>query len=171
MSAIEGLAFREVAPSDTETLWQLLFVASHSSEEAGADVQSIRHDPRLSRYVEGWGRRGDLGVLVDHGGQPIGGAWVRLIDGAGRDEPDFVDEETPELAIAVLPGYEGRGIGAELLGRLLAHCEGRFPAVVLSVRASNPARRLYERFGFEVVEVITNRIGGRSVKMLRRNAQ
>lgn len=47
----------------------------------------------------------------------------------------------------------GRGIG----GTLLAHVEQRArgeeaPLLALTTRTNNPARRLYERFGFEVIE-------------------
>ena len=52
-----------------------------------------------------------------------------------------------------------------LLGALLDLARGQFPAVALSVRASNPARRLYERHGFVVVDTITNRVGGQSFVM------
>lgn len=65
---------------------------------------------------------------------------------------------TPELAIAVFPGFQGQGFGTQLLDRLLRKCDELFPSVVLSVRDINHARRLCERFGFEVVDVIANRV-------------
>ena len=40
------------------------------------------------------------------------------------------------------------------------------PGVVLSVRSGNRAIRLYERFGFDVMEEIENRVGGRSFVMI-----
>jgi ribosomal protein S18 acetylase RimI-like enzyme len=69
------------------------------------------------------------------------------------------------LAIAVEEGYEGRGVGSVLLQALLARGGDR--AIVLTARATNPALRLYERFGFETVATITSRVGTPSVKMLR----
>ncbi len=64
----------------------------------------------------------------------------------------FVDEETPELSIAVVPSRRGKGIGDELLDALLeqARADG-FTQVSLSVEPDNPALRLYERHGFEKV--------------------
>jgi ribosomal protein S18 acetylase RimI-like enzyme len=41
------------------------------------------------------------------------------------------------------------------------------PAIVLSVREANPARRLYERMGFAVVDIAVNRVGGSSYVMLK----
>jgi ribosomal protein S18 acetylase RimI-like enzyme len=78
-----------------------------------------------------------------------------------------VADGIPELAIAVLPQYIGQGIGARLLARLLEDARSLYPAVVLSVRDANPARRLYERLGFVVVDTVVNRVGGESFVMLR----
>lgn len=41
-------------------------------------------------------------------------------------------------------------------------------AVMLSVRKNNPARHLYERMGFEVVDTALNRVGSESFVMLIR---
>jgi ribosomal protein S18 acetylase RimI-like enzyme len=69
----------------------------------------------------------------------------------------------------VVPGREGQGIGSALLARLLAEVEGSAPAVSLSVRADNPARRLYARLGFVEVDgsEVGNRVGGTSLTMVR----
>jgi ribosomal protein S18 acetylase RimI-like enzyme len=108
-------------------------------------------DLPVTRYVEGWGRRGDRAIIVVEGFQPVGAAWYRLFSAA---EPGygFVDEATPELTIAVVPSRRGRGYGAELLGALLrqARSDG-FASVSLSVEPENPALVLYERHGFAKV--------------------
>jgi ribosomal protein S18 acetylase RimI-like enzyme len=63
-----------------------------------------------------------------------------------------VDEETPELTIAVVPSCRGKGYGDELLGGLLARAKrDGFRQISLSVEPDNPALRLYERHGFEKV--------------------
>ena len=57
--------------------------------------------------------------------------------------------------IAVVPEYEGRGIGSTLLTALINEARRRYAAdVLLEVRADNPrAQRLYLRFGFEQIHV------------------
>ena len=57
--------------------------------------------------------------------------------------------------IAVVPGYEGRGIGSTLLTHLIDEARQRGAAdVLLEVRADNPrAQQLYVRFGFEQIHV------------------
>ena len=106
---------------------------------------------------------GDIGfVAVDEGSNdPVGAAWLRLLVG---DEKGFgyVDEATPELGIAVLPGHRGRGVGAALLRRLLEASSVVYEAVCLSVSLDNPALRWYERVGFRRVGVC-----GTSVTMVK----
>jgi ribosomal protein S18 acetylase RimI-like enzyme len=65
--------------------------------------------------------------------------------------------------MSLLPGYRGRGIGTKLLRHLLSEAEKRYAAISLSVSESNPARRFYEREGFNV---IGKPVGG-SIKMVR----
>ncbi|MHB8468140.1 MAG: GNAT family N-acetyltransferase [Gaiellaceae bacterium] len=99
------------------------------------------------RYVQNWGRRGDSGVVAFEGPHPYGAAWFRLFS---ADEPGFgfVDEETPELTIAVVPSRRGKGAGRELLDALLdrARAEG-YAAVSLSTDRAQT--EYYARFGFE----------------------
>ena len=106
----------------------------------------------VALYVKAWGRPGDTAVIAIDSGFPVGAAWYRLFP---RDRPGygFVDERTPELAIAVVPNARGKGVGSALLGALLdgARAEG-YGAISLSVDRNNAgAIELYERHGFERV--------------------
>ena len=49
--------------------------------------------------------------------------------------------------------------------RLITEVTGHYPALVLSVRAVNPAVCLYQRLGFVTVEEIANRVGTPSLVM------
>jgi GNAT superfamily N-acetyltransferase len=103
----------------------------------------------LYRYVANWGRPGDAGVVAMEGPHAYGAAWYRLFS---RDEPGFgfVDEETPELTIAVVPSRRGRGAGRELLEALLERArEEGFEQISLSAGRDQTA--YYERFGFHPV--------------------
>jgi ribosomal protein S18 acetylase RimI-like enzyme len=146
-------SLRLATAGDVDFLWLMLYEASYAADDGVPDAAALRGHPVLARYVEGWGRRGDLGVVAsdDDTGQPVGAAWVRLLTG---DEGGYgyVDDATPELAIAVHPNERGRGVGERMLRELLAFADAAgFRAVSLSVRADNPALRLYERVGFQVV--------------------
>jgi GNAT superfamily N-acetyltransferase len=109
-------------------------------------------DASLWRYVAGWGRRGDAAVIALEGGFPVGAAWYRLFP---KDEPGFgfVGEETPEVAIAVVPSRRGHGIGSELMDALLALArEQGYDSLSLSVADDSPAMHVFEKQGFERVE-------------------
>jgi ribosomal protein S18 acetylase RimI-like enzyme len=103
----------------------------------------------LSRYVEAWGRRGDVALIATETGHRVGAAWFRLFT-AGAPGYGFVDEQTPELTIAVVPSRRQHGVGRELLEELLkrAASEGH-AAISLSVEKGSPAVAFYERHGFE----------------------
>jgi ribosomal protein S18 acetylase RimI-like enzyme len=78
----------------------------------------------------------------------------------------YYDDETPELAIAVLPEFVGQGIGSALLSSLIDKAKSEVPGIVLTVRSNNQAKHLYERKGFIVIDEIVNRVGTKSSKML-----
>ena len=81
-------------------------------------------------------------VLLDGGDGIEGYAGVDL----GGDVADV-------MTLAVVPGSRGRGIGDLLVGELVRRArDSGAGSVMLEVRADNgPARRLYERHGFEDV--------------------
>ncbi|HZS30878.1 MAG TPA: GNAT family N-acetyltransferase [Gaiellaceae bacterium] len=108
----------------------------------------IAQDPDLPvfRYVQNWGRRGDAGVIAFAGPNVFGAAWYRLFP-ASAPGFGFVDEETPELTVAVVPSHRGHGTGGELLEALLerARAEG-FARVSLSAEPGQTG--FYEQHGF-----------------------
>jgi ribosomal protein S18 acetylase RimI-like enzyme len=67
----------------------------------------------------------------------------------GRMVVDIRPERLHLVDIALMPAYHRRGIGGELLKRLIAEAAGR--PIGLHVSTSNPARRLYEQVGFRSV--------------------
>lgn len=101
------------------------------------------------RYVQNWGRAGDSGLLALEGPHAYGAAWYRLFT---EREPGFgfVDEQTPELTIAVVPSRRGRGAGRELLEALLAKARADGYATV-SLSSAKEQVPFYERFGFATV--------------------
>jgi len=105
----------------------------------------------VQRYVMNFGRPGDAAVIACDETGNVGAAWYRLFK---EQEPGygFVDEQTPELSIAVVPSRRGKGFGDELLNALLAQArQDGFEQISLSVEPDNPALRLYERHGFSKV--------------------
>lgn len=152
------LTFREATTDDqafiTAMLAEALFVPPGDRPFAPDVVQQ----PDIAEYHAGFGRRhGDVGGIAVADSELAGAAWVRRIHGYG-----FVDDDTPELTIAVVADHRGRGVGRALLDELFE----RVPRCSLSCDDRNPAIRLYERVGFERVRTD----GRHSVVMLRDRA-
>ena len=160
---------RPLRQDDEPFLWQMLYYAAHMQEDGATSSDMAKNNPGLQKYVQGWGRETDMGVLAlhPHHQSPLGAAWIRLLI-EEKKMSSLISDGTPELAIAVLPDYIGQGIGTQLMKHLLEAASKLYPAVVLSVRMSNPAQHLYERMGFETVDTAINRVGSESLVMLIR---
>ncbi len=142
---------RALRPEDEPFLWEMLYQAIYIPAGQAALPRSVVHQLELACYVQGWGCSGDCGFLASDSatGQPVGAVWLRLLQNDTKGY-GYVDDDTPELSVAVLPSYRGRGIGTRLLARLFESDCTRGP-ISLSVSADNPAVRLYERFGFKMI--------------------
>ena len=116
----------------------------------GWRVNALDAEIPLTRYVDNWGRPGDVALVATETGHRVGAAWFRLFRTA---EPGygFIDEQTPELTISVVPSRRKHGVGQELLDALLAKArEEEHSSVSLSVEHDSPAVKFYERNGFEL---------------------
>ena len=142
------VTIRVAVAADECVLLEMLYHAVFVAPGTAPPERSIVAQPEMARYVRGWGRPGDDGVIAAlPTGDSIGAAWVRLWS---EDEQGygFVDLHTPELSMAVRPEFRGQGIGTLLLQRILHRADHIHESVSLSVSVQNPAVRLYERFGF-----------------------
>ncbi|QPQ33564.1 MULTISPECIES: GNAT family N-acetyltransferase [unclassified Lysinibacillus] len=85
---------------------------------------------------------------------PRANHWIIVEDAecVGR----ILTEELPEyhrlIDIAILPKYQGRGIGTYIIVQLQKKAKVQRKAVVLHVHKTNIARYLYERLGFQVIQ-------------------
>lgn len=153
MIASSNCKIRRVEQSDEPFLWEMLYQSLYVPEGREFFPREVLSSPEVARYVKGWGREHDIGFLAldSNTNQPIGAVWIRLFSEGDRGFA-HVDDETPELGIAVLPEHRGQGVGTELLTHMIETARGSYPSLALSVSSENPALRLYQRSGFEVVD-------------------
>ena len=162
MTDPSSITIRPLTSEDQPFLWEMLYQALYVPEGGQPFPRDIIKIPEISRYAEGWGKRGDRGfVALDESNHLIGAVWIRLLKGENKGY-GYVDDATPELSIAVTPEYRGQGVGTKLITHLLEQTENRFGAISLSVSSDNPAVRLYHRIGFEVAA------SGNSLTMVKR---
>jgi len=138
-------AIRPLTRQDEPILWEMLYYGLSSSGKGEPPSRDVVRRAEVARYVEGWGRVGDTGFVAhDKKNRALlGAAWLRL----PTEKPDA----SPELALAVKPEHRGHGIGTALLTQLV-RANPNHSTISISFVAGKPVLRLYERFGFKVVD-------------------
>jgi GNAT superfamily N-acetyltransferase len=149
-----GCNNRPVSPDPTIRL------RSATSEDAAFIVEMARY----ACVIEDWplpdADSEEVQSVLPPGGEvpivALDGAdfWVGAVWLFHNDPPLRVDAagaSLPELCIGVAPGMRGRGVGGALLDALFARSTGTFEALCTNVHVRNPAQKLYQRKGFQVV--------------------
>jgi GNAT superfamily N-acetyltransferase len=143
---------RDLRPDETAFLRDMLYTALDWKADGSLPPKSVVvRIPQAAIFHEDWGRQGDTALVADEDGARIGLAWYRFFTDAEHGE-GFVDEATPEVAVAVVDGHRGKGIGTALMDAIHARArEQGVGRISLSVDRDNPARHLYERLGYVAV--------------------
>ncbi|WP_207916405.1 bifunctional GNAT family N-acetyltransferase/NUDIX hydrolase [Iodobacter fluviatilis] len=144
------LHHRPIQSSDQALIWDLLHIALWDPPPSGLRPKEVLNDERVRIYAADWGKDGDVGVMALLGTHVIGACWMRLLP--RQQGLAWIDETTPQLAIALFADYQQQGYGSGLLRSALdsARATG-YRQVSLTVHPENPAKRLYEKYGFQEV--------------------
>ena len=146
MLSVKTLSFRQIQDSDLpflERLYastrqeELATIVDWSAEMKQAFLQQqfqAQHAFYSTQY-----KAPDFRLIL-HEEQPIG----RLYLDRRRDEIRIVD-------ISLLPEYRRKGLGEQLLREVMAEAASSGRAVRIHVEIFNPARRLYNRLGFQQI--------------------
>ena len=142
------IQIRKIHPDEYGLLREFLYQAIYLPEGVVPPPRSVVDLSELQVYIAGFGTHsGDDCLVAEAEGTVVGAAWSRIMEDYGH-----IGSSTPSLAISMLPGYRGLGIGTQLLnGLLLLLQENGYLRASLSVQKENPALRLYERAGFQIL--------------------
>ena len=146
-----NIKIREFQPDDVSFLWDMLYESIHFSEEVKPAQEVLLKDSNINKYLRNWGLTDDHALIaINDNNQRIGAVWIRKFPSDDHGY-GYIDKDTPEIGIAILPLYQSKGVGKILLQKMivLARSLG-YPALSLSVDPMNQvAISLYEKFGFK----------------------
>ena len=139
---------RPITPDDREVLLSI-YASTRADELALSDWPAaqrrafieMQFDAQARHYGQQYPRA--ICQLIVTGDEPthsraVGRLWVNR----AADTLHVLD-------ITLLPEARGQGLGEGLLRELMAEAQQRNTPLTISVEVHNPARRLYERLGFE----------------------
>lgn len=120
----------------TEFLYESIF--QEKAEELAP--RTVIQNPVIWIYVDEFGAKKDDHCFVAEVDNVIVGAvWVRCIKGFG-----YIDGETPEFAVSIYSDYRGKGIGTQLMKKMLEHLKiNGYSKASLAVQKNNKACNLY----------------------------
>ncbi len=144
------MRFKQVQKSDLATQKELLLVALWTPDNEPNHLPETLELPHIKEYFDGWGRKGDLGLLaLNCFNEPMGLVQVRFKSSQTELYSDY-----PELALAVYPQFQGRGVASCLLSQVVDVLKGTCSGIRLGVHPQNTAAiALYEKFSFKTYDV------------------
>lgn len=151
-----SIVVRPGREEDLSFLREMLYEAAYWRGGDRPQIDIGLSTPELCKLLADWGRAGDLAVIAEEAGTPVGAAWLRLWNDDNHSY-GYVSSEVPELGVGVVSQHRNKGIGRKLLTQLLGHANSAgMRQVSLSVERDNPSYYLYESLGFNVVGTLDN---------------
>lgn len=153
MKEIDQIKYRPLELEERNFLSEMLYEAIFIPQWHEKPSKSIIQDPSLAKYIEGWPKdEFDKAFVAEIDGNLIGAIWGRKFDKFNRGF-GYVDDEIPELSMALKPSFRNQGIGSQLLILIINSYKGlNVDSLSLSVDKANPANRLYKKHGFQIVK-------------------
>jgi len=141
----DGLVLRDER-TDDESFLRSLYYSTRVDEFASAGLSPaqaegllrMQFDAQRAHYRLHYPDASYRIVLLD--GRPVGRLYVH-----------YTSLDVRVLDISLLPEIRGKGLGRRLLANVIDEAAGLGAPVTLHVARRSPARRLYERLGFRIV--------------------
>ena len=140
------MKIKELHESDYDLLKEFIYWAIFVPPGTKQPERNIINNPDVFIYIDDFGQKDDYGVFAEVDGNAVGAAWTRIIPAYG-----YIDDETPELAMSMLPEYRSQGVGTELMKKLFELLSKKgYKETSLAVQKENPAVNFYLRLGYEI---------------------
>ncbi len=150
------LAVRLAVPTDELFLYQLyastraaelaVYGWARAQQEAFLQLQFRAQKQHYEAYPN------TTHYIIEHTDQVFGKPETRAIGHVLTARPGGAQNEIRLVDISLLPEQCGNGIGTAMLQWLQAEARLNHQPLRLHVAPENPARRLYERLGFQLIE-------------------
>ncbi|GLC78327.1 GNAT family N-acetyltransferase [Lacrimispora brassicae] len=141
------MLIRPIRNNEIMLLTEFLYEAIFQRDTSNLAFRTIIQDPSVWIYVDEFGSKADDHCFVaELDGKIVGAVWVRCIKAFGH-----IDDAVPEFAISVYPQYRGKGIGTELMRKMLEYLKAKgYARTSLAVQKDNYAVKMYQQVGFEI---------------------
>ncbi len=143
---------REIKPSETNLLEDFLYEAIFQRDEENLLPRDIINKPEVRVYIEGFGKPDDLCLVAEIDGAIVGAVWTRILSGEVKGYGN-IDDKTPEFAVSLYKEYRNKGIGTELMKKMLNLLRTLgYKRTSLAVQKDNYAVKMYKQVGFEIIK-------------------
>jgi GNAT superfamily N-acetyltransferase len=146
------MIYRKINISEIKFLKVMLYEALFVPDGEPQFPKSIVDNPNISKYIDHWGEfPNDYAIVAENNKKLVGAIWGRIFK-LPKVGYGFINEETPEISMAVVKEYRNRGIGTKLIEKISQYyLKQNMKAISLSVDKRSKAKELYLRNGFEII--------------------
>ena len=147
------ITIREIKETELAVLETMLYNAIYQREESELLPFDVIMKPEIQGYIQDFSKQeGDFCLVAERNSTILGAVWVRIMT-QDRKGYGYIDPYTPELVIALLKEERNKGIGTQLMIKMLKLLkEHGYTQASLSVSKENYAVTMYQKLGFRILE-------------------
>lgn len=140
---------REIRKDEYELLNDFLYEAIFIPEGVEKPSKEIINSKELQVYVKNFGtNKNDNCLVVECDDKIVGACWTRIMNDYGH-----INDKTPSFAISLYEEYRGKGIGTQLMLKMLELLKKKgYKQASLAVQKENYAVKMYKKVGFEIID-------------------
>ena len=143
---------RKMLPEEYPLMEDIMYEAIYHPNPTNPYPKDMIYLPQVKVYWDAWETGKDDHCFVAEIERKIAGAvWIRTFPGEIKG-CGYIDEQTPEIAVALFEEYRNQGIGTQLMKRMIRFMKTqKYNQVSLSITKGNPAIHLYKRLKFKTI--------------------